>query len=74
MGLKHRGTEEHRGVVAAQTNRVRVRPNPSGFTSESAGPAKSRAPQRPLPHNRLTPNTQRSSESCPYRAKLPEAT
>jgi hypothetical protein len=27
-------------------------------------------PQSPRPRTRLTPNTQRSPENCPYRAKL----
>jgi len=30
-----------------------------------------RAPQCPLLHTQLKPNTRRSAESCPYRAKLP---
>ena len=66
--LKHRGTEEHRGVVLSQTHRAKGRPNPSEFTSESAGPAQSRAPRSPLLHTLFTPNTQRLAESCPDRA------
>jgi hypothetical protein len=66
--VKHRGTEEHRGVVASHTNHSRVRPNPSEFTSEIAGPAESRVLQSPRLHTRFAPNTQHSAESCPYRA------
>jgi hypothetical protein len=57
-------------VEAAQGNRTSVRPKPSRFTPESASSAKSPAPQSELPHTRLTPNTQRSTENCPDRAKL----
>jgi hypothetical protein len=72
MGFEHRGTEEHRGVVAAEGIRTSVRPKPSEFTSESAStPPDQRVPQSPLLHIRLTPNTQCSAENCPYRAKLP---
>jgi hypothetical protein len=66
---RHRGTQR-KVMEAAQRTRARVRPKPSGFTPKSANPAKSPAPQSPLPHTRLTPNTQRSAENCPYRAKL----
>jgi hypothetical protein len=41
--LKHRGTEEHRGVKAAQRNHSRLRPRPSSFTPKTAG-------SRQIPH------------------------
>jgi len=41
-----------------------------GSPRKARAPAKSPAVQIPLPHTRVTPNTQRSPENCPYRAKL----
>jgi hypothetical protein len=43
---KHRGTEEHRGVEAAQRNRARVRPKSLGFTPESASPRRINPPRK----------------------------
>ena len=66
---RHRGTQRSDGSA---TQSCQVASEVLGVHPENRGPpAKSPAPQSPLPPTQLTPNTQRSSENCPYRAKLP---
>jgi hypothetical protein len=66
MRPRQRPSKPPRG--GTQRHRAGVRSDSAGSTSESADPAKSRAPRSPLLHPQFTPNTQRSAESCPYRA------
>ena len=63
---RHRGTQRSSGSV---TQSSRVAPKVLGVHLEKREPPpKSPARQIPLPHTRLTPDTQCSSENCPYRA------
>ena len=44
--MKHRGTEEHRGVEGTRRNGAWVCPKPAGFTPVSAGPRQINRPRK----------------------------